>query len=71
MPYAVHYVEITYDRDGRMTRASLALNAGFSRESLVYEPGYSIDELRAGEMPSEWRYEPVDADWYHYWEDRM
>jgi hypothetical protein len=38
VPYAVHYVEITYDGGGRMTRASLALDAGFSRESLVYEP---------------------------------
>ena len=65
LPYDMNYVEVGYGRDKQVTRAEIALDTFFSRESLVYDPGYSLDELRAGTSPDPATYTPIDADWHH------
>jgi hypothetical protein len=69
MPYRMNYVEITYDAGGRMTGAQISLAKAFSRQSLVYEPGYSLEALRSGIMVDVTTYTPIDANWYHMLED--
>jgi hypothetical protein len=69
LPYRMNYVEITYGGDGRMTRADISLSTFFSRASLIYDPGYSLDELRREVSPDPTTYTPINADWYHVLED--
>ena len=69
MPYAMNYVEITYAADGRMTGAQISLDKGFSRQTLVYDPGYSLDALRATSSPDILAYTAIDPDWYLLLED--
>jgi hypothetical protein len=80
LPYSVHYVEIHYAETasgvkgsgpGPLAGATLALEAGLSRQSLVYEPGYDLEALRANNSPDPSVFTPIDANWYHLLEDWM
>lgn len=78
LPYPMHYVEITYATAGgkgsqprRIGGATMALATAFSRQSLVYAPGYDLESLRSGISPDPAVYTPIDANWYHLHEDWM
>jgi len=80
LPYPMAYVEIQYTRPasvpegsgaGPLTSATLSLSTAFSRQSLVYAPGYDLEALRSGISPDPSVYTPIDADWYHLLEDWM
>ncbi len=70
LPYDMNYVQIAYGASRQMTGAQISLATAFSRESLVYEPGYSLGALRAGAVAADpMTYTAIDPDWYHLLED--
>ncbi|MGK5685313.1 hypothetical protein [Actinoplanes sp. URMC 104] len=67
LPYDVDWVQISYRPDGGIRAAQLSVDGinKFKRDTLVYDPGYTLPEDRPGETV----HVRIDADWYYRWDD--
>jgi len=67
LPYSVNWITIEYGPSGDMRTADLSIDTvnPFRRDSLVYDPGYTLSADIPGGIVSH----RIDADWYYLWED--
>ncbi|XVV15602.1 hypothetical protein ACQP2X_15025 [Actinoplanes sp. CA-131856] len=67
LPYDVNWLTIEYGSDGGLRKADLSIDTvnPFKRDSLTYDPGYTLPE----KMPKDVAAYRIDDDWYYTWED--
>jgi hypothetical protein len=67
LPYGVNWITIEYGPGGDLRTATLSIRTvnPFRRDSLVYEPGYTLSKGIPGEIETH----RIDTDWYYVWED--
>jgi hypothetical protein len=67
LPYDVRYIEMEYGPGGALRKAVMSIDTlyPFTRDGIVYDPGYVLPADRPGEFVSH----RIDSDWYSTWED--